>query len=605
MTLKRTILSICLAIGSVAMTCCTDLKFGADFLDKAPDGGMNRDSVFASRVYAERAVTEAYHALPFGLPYPEGNWGDKMGRDILECITDFGISDLGWSNESDKHYYNGQYNSAVTDMYRTKYSFIHEHCWESVRAAWNVIENIDGVPDMDETLKKQRKAEMKMVIAVHYTDMFRHFGGLPIIDKVINPGDVTQYPRATVEETVNFIVRLCNEAAPDLPWKAEAVDDGRFTKAGALACKVRVLLFAASPVFNDTQPYLGGEAATQHIVWYGDYQQSRWEAVIEACEEFFAENEANPYTLIDTGNPREDFRNGYFNRGNSEILISTRSTVNKIGNITDWIFQSIGLWGSGNATLNYLEMFPKTDGTAANNDWSSPITYEWPANGDPMLAKGNPFANRDPRCYETLVVLGDKKIGTGYWQIWQNGPDPNEMNPTAFKRGTKMHKFMFDHTRNGSSMSGKFLQWPWIRLSEIYLSYAEALNEAGSSGNGKYGDKYANIQKVRDRVDMPEVPNIRSMSKEEFREAILLERALEFGFEEVRWFDLVRWKMQEEFTKPLYWLSITRAKDGKTITLERKPVTDRYWKTNFSPKWYFSAIPLDEVQKGLVQNPGW
>lgn len=77
MILKRTILSLCLIVGSVMLTCCTDLKFGADFLDKAPDGGMNKDSVFASRVYAERAVAEAYFALPFGLPYQSGSWGTE------------------------------------------------------------------------------------------------------------------------------------------------------------------------------------------------------------------------------------------------------------------------------------------------------------------------------------------------------------------------------------------------------------------------------------------------------------------------------------------------------------------------------------------------
>ena len=150
MILKRTILSLCLIVGSVMLTCCTDLKFGADFLDKAPDGGMNKDSVFASRVYAERAVAEAYFALPFGLPYQSGSWGPKLGRDILECITDLGVSTLGWNHESDMHYYNGQYNSADKQwMANSKYSFTQEHCWESVRAAWIVIENIDAVPDMD------------------------------------------------------------------------------------------------------------------------------------------------------------------------------------------------------------------------------------------------------------------------------------------------------------------------------------------------------------------------------------------------------------------------------------------------------------------------
>ena len=109
-----------------------------------------------------------------------------------------------------------------------------------------------------------------MVIAVQYTQMMRHFGGLPLIDKAIYPGDDYNYPRETIEKTVNFIVNLCNEAAAVLPWQVSVEEDGRFTKAAALGLKVRVLLFAASPLFNDSQPYLDGEASTNLMVWYGN-----------------------------------------------------------------------------------------------------------------------------------------------------------------------------------------------------------------------------------------------------------------------------------------------------------------------------------------------
>ena len=109
-----------------------------------------------------------------------------------------------------------------------------------------------------------------MVITVQYTQMMRHFGGLPLIDKAIYPGDDYNYPRETIEKTVNFIVNLCNEAASVLPWRVSVEEDGRFTKAAALGLKVRVLLFAASPLFNDNQPYLDGEASTNLMVWYGE-----------------------------------------------------------------------------------------------------------------------------------------------------------------------------------------------------------------------------------------------------------------------------------------------------------------------------------------------
>jgi starch-binding outer membrane protein, SusD/RagB family len=87
---------------------------------------------------------------------------------------------------------------------------------------------------------------------------------------------------------------------------------------------------------------------------------------------------------------------------------------------------------------------------------------------------------------------------------------------------------------------------------------------------------------------------------------LMVERACEFGYEEVRWFDLVRWKREAEFKKSLYRMDIT--KSGNNFTYTKVEITPkRYWATNWSPKWYFSAFPPDEVNKGygLVQNPGW
>ena len=273
------IYAMLLLVGSVSLSMCTDLKLGPDFLDKAPDGGMDIDEAFSSRVNAEKVVAGAYVALPYGLPYGWNGYQDKLGMDLLESITDLCQSYLGWGNEADYNYYNGHYNPSGV-LFRSKYSYAEEHCWESVRNAYIVIENIDKVPDMTQEMKEIRKAEMKMIIAVHYTDMFRHYGGLPLLDKAIYPGDSYDYPRETVENTVNFIVRLCDEAASVLDWTTSATDDGRFTAAAALATKVRVLLFAASPIFNSDTPYLDGEASSKRMTWYGNYDPQRWQRVV-------------------------------------------------------------------------------------------------------------------------------------------------------------------------------------------------------------------------------------------------------------------------------------------------------------------------------------
>lgn len=90
------------------------------------------------------------------------------------------------------------------------------------------------------------------MVAVYYAHMLRHYGGLPIIDKVISPDEASMPTRATLQQTVDFIVRLLNEAidCPEFPWHISEAEmsnwDGRLTKAGAMGLKARV--YFLSPV---------------------------------------------------------------------------------------------------------------------------------------------------------------------------------------------------------------------------------------------------------------------------------------------------------------------------------------------------------------------
>ena len=112
---------------------------------------------------------------------------------------------------------------------------------------------------------------------------------------------------------------------------------------------------------------------------------------------------------------------------------------------------------------------------------------------------------------------------------------------------------------------------------------------------------------------LPSYPECSLQGDPVLREEILEERAREFCFEEVRWFDVIRWKREDVFRKTLYGITmrvVSGSVEGGDLVLdfsdpEAQP--ERYWKNNFSPKWYLSALPSNEVNKGygLVQNPGW
>lgn len=92
--------------------------------------------------------------------------------------------------------------------------------------------------------------------------MLRYYGGMPWVDRSYRPDEEMTFTRMTVEETVRKTLELMKEAAQDLPWNISASDEGRMTAAAVLGLKSRMLQFAASPLFNNKDPFMSGEAAT-------------------------------------------------------------------------------------------------------------------------------------------------------------------------------------------------------------------------------------------------------------------------------------------------------------------------------------------------------
>lgn len=297
MRIRNLILS---AMAGFLLVSCQDLKFGDAFLEKAPSGEVDLNTIYGDAVYARRALWAAYRTLPYGLPTAVGT---GMQNDMLECITDLNHSYLGYSYNGSTIYYNG----SVTADYEnessgTKYGYVKDSHWEGIRRAWLFIENVDRVPNMDDVEKRRLKAEAKVIIAIHYTQLLRHFGGVQVVDHAYSPSENLDLPRSTALETTDFIVRLLDEAAPDLPWhfsEAESVEqDGRMTKAGAMGLKARVLLFSASPLFNSDTPYMDGEASAKHITWHGGYDKELWERAYQAHKDFLMHLQQTADTLL-------------------------------------------------------------------------------------------------------------------------------------------------------------------------------------------------------------------------------------------------------------------------------------------------------------------
>ncbi len=651
---------------------CSDLRFGDAFLEKAPGVDVTIDTIFSSKLYADRALVSAYSTLRCGYtvhnpawPVPNGTFqyeqaGNKVGIDVLDALTDIIETHCTWGGVMPV-YYNGQYNAEQENILsQQKFGFnpTQDLSWRGIRKAFLYINNVDRVPDMSDDEKRIRKGEAYVIIACHYLEMMRHFGGVPILKSDVQADNDTDvdYTRRPVEELLDYIIHLCDTAADMLPWTVPGSEDGRMTKAAAMGLKCRAYMMAASPLFNSDRPYsaekpklnLGNigkvdESQIEKMYWLGGYDGSRWQDVVDACEDFFRENTANgnAYALIqatgaeDETNPqkkqdayRAAWNRTYADRNNGEILIGTgrhyptfADTYHRcyFGPSADNVngTENTGRgYGGGCITLNFVDMFTNADGT--------PSSYrEWIEKNDGKGTLDNhPFTGKDPRLYESVMIVGDH-FQDRPAEMWVGGKERDAANNPRAITGFCSRKFLWDY--NDATFMNRLSNYAYLRLADIYLIYAEALNETGRKAEAMQA-----LNMVRNRVGLPDITdelltNLHGaktipeyddctlIGDKYLREEIIDERARELYFEESRWFDMIRWEREDIFRKTLYGITISilsgTLETGDVVLNFSEPsaLSERYWKKEWNTKWYLSAFPSNEVNKGygLVQNPGW
>lgn len=603
--LKKTGIILVIIVGIIS---CQKLEFGDNFLEKPPAGDLNIDSIYSNAAYARRALWAAYQTLPYGfntLSCP------KLGHDVLECLTDLNHSGMRWGSNGAEIYYPGTVTATMENTSGgTKFSYIGnagEGHWRGIRRAYTFLANVDRVPDMSPNEKLQLKAEAKVIIAIHYSDMLRHFGGVPWIDHAYIPSESLGKERETALQTMNNIVDLLDEAAPDLPWTvADPTNwDGRLTKAAAMGLKARILLFGASPLLNSATPYMPGEASDKLLTWHGSYMPELWTRTLKAHEDFFAEMERQGgYKLVTEGDDyRKIWRKAYLERNNGETIVSTRERQIFNQEFGEWDYTwpvQAAQNGTVNITQEFVDMFPMVSGKSI---------FDADTDFDPDF----PYRNRDPRMYESVVTNGDVYNRSKIADIYVGGHfyQPFGSN-TCWGSGYRIRKFVLDggsppdrwtDTYEGQGME---LHYPYLRLPELYYGYAEAICQTGGDMNKAYNL----VNAMRTRVGVGGMKS--GLAGEAFIDALLTERAVELAFEEVRWFDMVRYKREDIFKKQLHYVEITRKDMSEnppvSFNFEYKEILpQRYWAVNFSPKWYLSAFPSNEINKqyGLIQNPGW
>lgn len=655
------------ALFVLGISACTDtIKFGDAFLEKAPGGTVTADTVFSNPEYTRQYLSGIYAMQFYNLPTNSTNNAPQCQnywKGMVDALDD--TYQLFFNNTTIfKEYYNG----TLSDNGGGVYPYNREYVWENVRHCWTLIDKIDDVPGMEQAEKDRIKDETRCLLASTYFTIFRYYGGLPIIKGTFSGTESSYHvPRGSVEQTVNFMVGLLDEVIKGnhLPWGytgAEAVSEtGRWTKAGAMALKCKVLQFAASPLFNADKPYYDGKYTVENdsVAWYGGYKSELWKAFKQACDEFFQQLNANGiyHLVVPASNTQEDYRyayrSSYLLQGSPEVIQSIRRAATTHGNNNQWFSLRNNDRYSYTPTQEFVEMFPWADGTPF--DWDK---AQKDGTLDYMFVKGdtvkgtqmlqNRKYTRDPRLYETVAVngalqninWGDGRTSGANYEAWVGGTTSGNhpsTNTGLWATGYRNLKYIA-----GNAYDRKFPQWNLLLLSDMYLTYAEALIQADN--NLTEAIKY--IDAVRARVGLKGLVECNpdknlTTNKKNLMEELMRERACELALQASRYFDMIRYKRADLFERTLHGLRIYRlSKDasGRWVRdnsqwynksynkklketdpnfyepshfdYERFEITTGvriWWTDGFDPKWYLQPFPQTEVNKGYgcIQNPGW
>ncbi|MBE9665728.1 RagB/SusD family nutrient uptake outer membrane protein [Mucilaginibacter boryungensis] len=560
---------------------------------------------FVNGIYAEGTAGSTDYA-GIGFSFNKRRWETHGNWETSADDAEYSLSS---ATRPSVMLYQGTFSAAnygaspkATDIWATPY--------KNIRRCNLLFANIDRAP-LSAATKNRLRGEATCLRVWYYMQLLIVYGGVPNIgDQVYGIDDFINLPRQNFADFVTYLSKELDRAATLLPTPGAAaplgyqdLDFGRVTKGTAMGLKSRLLLYAASPLFN------GGALATasdaqKTVVSYPTYNVSHWKDAADAAE---AVINSGYYSLnVDNSKPGLGFYNVFLTRANSEYIFMVSRPNNKD-------FESYYLPGTRSGsnysrpTQNIVDAFPMRNGKAITD----PTSGYNPA---------NPYFNRDPRFNFSIIFNGSKyqsnaNIQDFVWTFTGTGS-----NGDAFSSGGNTGYFcrkMCDSTITNNVGASPARNWPLMRYAEILLNYAEAINETGRPDLA-----YSKLRDIRARAGiLPGADNNygmkAAMTTDEMRAFIQNERRIELAYEDQRWHDIRRWKIAmtlynggpNGYNKVMHPIRVGSAGSlttgvGLTFTYQ---IENNIRQHVFRPEMYLLPIMDEEIRKmpAMVQNPGW
>lgn len=612
------------------------VTFGScNFLDVVPDNVATIENAFSDRYNAEKFLATCYSYLPvYGDPWI--NPGLLSGDEVWFNEEVSG----GWVHAA--FIAQGNQNSRTPYLNYWDGEERGTSMFIGIRDCNIFLENVDKVADLSATEKKKWAAEVKFLKAYYHFWLLKCYGPIPIIDENLpvyaSTSEIKTY-REPVDEVFKFIVETLDEAIPDLPLvvQSETSDLGRITKPIAMSIKARVLATAASPLFNGNTDF-GSLVDNRGIALFNtEYDANKWQLAADAAKEaidvcekaniklyndFTSKNEHSDTIMLELklrsivtekGSPEviwsaTNFRFGYGYQRMLQPLLINVTNANPVAQ-------------HYSSTLRMAELFYSKNGVPIEEDASFDYSNRYKlrkavSEESDYVKSGQETAilhfDREARFYADIAFdRGTYVLDPTYYYVQvRAGELATKRNQGEFSAtGYFVKKFI--NPNNAFSGNSYFVDYefpfPIIRLADVYLLYAEALNEVKDAPDAEV---YKYIDLIRERAGLKGVVESwnnhssnpgKPASKSGMREIIHRERMIEMAFEGSRFWDLRRWKQSEKYmNRPIQGWNISgRGTDFyKVVTL---------FTPEFEFKDYFWPIKEDEMIKNpnLVQNLGW
>lgn len=541
----------------------------SDYLNTVPGDKLDDNTLWSNPSLVEGFVFHIYQ----GVPYPY-QWylSASLVDEAVPIQNDGIITKVQMSSLT-----SDDQGAFAANWAATMENWWWKSVYSNIRSCNVFFTNIEKTNFTNDADKQQLIGEVHFLRGYFYSLLMIQYGGVPLIDHVMNVGDNYNIPRSTYEQTVNFIIADLDAAVANGKL-ATQTDKTRATAGAVYALKSKVLLYAASELHHNTS-WTNGYTHPELVGYTTDNRTDLYTGAKAAAEEVMKLG----YQLYNVDPDKsKNFQDLFLQMSSTEqIFITQYDKVNMPYWATDWLAwvcgtPSYGGWGLNQVTANLADAFENADGTPFNFTTQSV----------------NPYANRDPRLDGTILHNGS----SWYYNSWGSlspttiditqGPDFKDGNTTGYY----IKKFISTTSGENTWYYGSRQPEPYIqiRYAEVLLNYAEAClglnDEAGARGA---------MNQIRERAGMPDIPSTETGTAllNRYRN----ERRVELAWEGDRLWDVRRWMIAPEAYTSAKGVKV---ENGNYVEFEFEP---RAWNNSH----YLIPIPRSEMQKNsaLIQNP--